>query len=64
VLKSLCNLDYSIVFFISALKINFYISIFKNYFIDRKILIAKEMTKMHEDFIREKVVSIKPYLKI
>ena len=59
VLKSLCNLDYSIVFFISALKINFYISKFKNYFIDRKILIAKEMTKMHEDFIREKVVSIK-----
>ena len=40
-------------------KINFYISKFKNYFFDRKILIAKEMTKMHEDFIREKVVSIK-----
>ncbi len=32
VLKNLCNLDYSIVFFISALKINFYISKFKNYF--------------------------------
>ena len=59
VLKNLCNLDYSIVFFISALKINFYISKFKNYFFDRKILIAKEMTKMYEDFIRGKVVSIK-----
>ena len=59
VLKSLCNLDYSIVFFIPALKINFYISKFKNYFFDRKILIAKEMTKMHEDFIRGKVASIK-----
>ena len=59
VLKSLCNLDYSFVFFIPASKINFYISKFKNYFFDRKILIAKEMTKMHEDFIRGKVASIK-----
>ena len=59
VLNNLCNLDYSIVFFIPASKINFYISKFKNYFFDRKILIAKEMTKIHEDFIREKVASIK-----
>ena len=59
VLNNLCNLDYSIVFFIPASKINFYISKFKNYFFDRKILIAKEMTKMHEDFIRGKVASIK-----
>jgi len=59
VLKSLCNLDYSFVFFIPVSKINFYISKFKNYFFDRKILIAKEMTKIHEDFIRGKVASIK-----
>ena len=58
-LSNLSNLNYSIIFFIPALKINFYISKFKNYFFDRKILIAKEMTKMHEDFIRGKVVSIK-----
>ena len=63
VLNNLCNLDYSIVFFIPASKINFYISKFKNYFLDRKILIAKEMTKLHEDFIREKVVSIKVLAK-
>ena len=31
---------------------------FKDYFIDRKILIAKEMTKIHEAFIRGKVSSI------
>ena len=31
-LKSLCNLDYSIVFFVPASKINFYILKFKNYF--------------------------------
>ena len=59
VLKSLCNLDYSIVFFIPASKINFYISQFKTYFFDRKIVIAKEMTKIHEEFIRTKVESIK-----
>jgi len=59
VLKNLCNLDYSIVFFIPASKINFYISKFKKYFFDRKIVIAKEMTKIHEEFIREKVALIK-----
>ncbi len=58
-LKSLCNLDYSIVFFIPAPKINFYISQFKQYFFDRKIVIAREMTKIHEEFIRGKVESIK-----
>ena len=59
VLKSLSNVDYSIVFFIPASKINFYILQFKKYFFDRKIVIAKEMTKMYEEFIRSKVESIK-----
>ena len=59
VLKSLSNLDYSIVLFIPASKINFYISKFKKYFFDRKIVIAKEMTKIHEEFIRSKVETIK-----
>ena len=59
VLKNLHNLDYSIVFFIPAPKINFYISQFKKYFFDRKIVIAKEMTKIHEEFIRSKVESIR-----
>jgi len=57
-LKNLYNLNYSIVFFIPASKINFYMSKFKNYFFDRKILIAKEMTKMHEEFIRGEISSI------
>jgi len=61
VLKNLHNLDYSIVFFIPAPKINFYISQFKKYFFDRKIVIAKEMTKIHEEFIRGKVESIKSF---
>ena len=59
VLKNLHNLDYSIVFFIPAPKINFYITQFKKYFFDRKIVIAKEMTKIHEEFIRSKVETIR-----
>ena len=61
VLKNLSNLDYPIIFFVPALKINFYILRFKKYFFDRKIVIAKEMTKIHEEFIREKVKSIENF---
>ena len=61
VLKNLSNLDYSIIFFIAASKINFYIPKFKKYFFDRKIVIAKEMTKIHEKFIRGKVESIENF---
>ena len=56
--NNLSNLDYSLVFFIPASKINFYISRFKDHFYDREILIAKEMTKIHEEAIRGKVQSI------
>jgi len=55
ILKSLSNIDYSLVFFIPSSKINYYIDEFKKYFLDRKILIAKEMTKIHEKFIRDSV---------
>ena len=61
VLKNLSNLNYSIVFFIPAQKINFYIKFFKIYFSNRKILVAKEMTKLHEAFIREDVKTIKSF---
>ena len=61
VLKNLSNLDYSIIFFIPGPRINFYISKFKKYFFDRKIVIAKEMTKIHEKFIRGKVESIENF---
>jgi len=59
ILNSLSNIDYSLVFFIPASKINFYIDQFKKYFLDRKIVIAREMTKIHEEFIRSKVELIK-----
>jgi len=59
ILKGLSNLNYTIVFFIPSTKINFYVLKFKKFFFDRKILIAKEMTKVHEEFIRANIESIK-----
>jgi 16S rRNA (cytidine1402-2'-O)-methyltransferase len=59
VLKNLTNLDYSIIFFIPASKMNYYIPKFKIFFSDRKIIIAREMTKMHEEIIRDHVSSLK-----
>ena len=59
ILSNLSSLKFSIVFFIPAIKINFYISKFKKYFLGRKILIAKEMTKIHERFIKGDLASIK-----
>ena len=58
ILKNLSKLNYSIIFFIPALKINFYLSKFKKYFLGRKIVVAKEMTKIYEEFIRDKVDEI------
>ena len=59
VLKDLSKNYFSIVFFIPAKKINFYIKSFKNYFLDRKILIAREMTKIHESFFRDEIKNVK-----
>ena len=61
VLQKLSSLNYAIVFFIPGTKINFYISKFKNYFFNRKIVIAREMTKLHEEFIRGNIQSIKNF---
>ena len=58
-LKTLSDLDYSIVLFTTTSKINSCISKFKTYFSDRDIVIAREITKIHEEFIRGKVSSIK-----
>ena len=60
VLNSLSINNYTQVFFIPAKKINFYLKCFKKYFSGRKILIAKEITKMHETFLRESIDEIKP----
>ena len=47
-LKKLNFDGFSLVFFIPAIKINFYVKHFKKYFSGRKIFIAREMTKKHE----------------
>ena len=57
-LSQLKDIDFSIVFFIPAIKINFYLEFFKQFFNDRDILIAREMTKLHETFYRSKVKDI------
>ena len=61
VLNNLFNLNCSLIFFIPASKINFYLSKFKDHFYDREILIAKEMTKIHEEAIRGKVETIESF---
>ena len=58
ILLSLCQLSFSQVFFIPAIKINFYLKNFKKFFMGRKLLIAKELTKLHETFYREDVDKI------
>tara|TARA_B100000575_G_C23094702_1_gene631310 strand:- start:420 stop:1259 length:840 start_codon:yes stop_codon:yes gene_type:complete len=52
VLSSLSIYEYSQVFFIPSIKVNFYLKKLKEYFPRRKLMIAKEMTKLHEEFIR------------
>ena len=59
VLLSLSQNSFSQIFFIPALKINFYLKYFKKYFLGRKLLIAKELTKIHEVLIREKIDDVK-----
>ena len=54
-LALLSEIEYSQIFFIPAIKINFYFKKFKEYFSGRKIMIAKEMTKIHETFQREDI---------
>ena len=50
--KILSKINGSIVFFISAKKFNRSISVIKKYFLDRKILICKEITKYYEEYFR------------
>jgi|TARA_B110001452_G_scaffold266818_1_gene274694 16S rRNA (cytidine1402-2'-O)-methyltransferase len=59
ILKNLSKLDFSVVFFLPAVKINFYLKAFKKYFNEREILIAREMTKLHESFYRGLISEIK-----
>jgi 16S rRNA (cytidine1402-2'-O)-methyltransferase len=50
--------NFSIIFFVPAIRINFYLKFFKIYFSNRNILIARELTKMHETLYRDTVQNI------
>jgi len=62
-LKNLSKLSYSIIFFVSAKKINKIIEYFKIFFSDRDIFIAREMTKFYEEYIRNSVSSLELFKK-
>ena len=57
-LLSLKDVDFSIIFFIPGIKINFYLKIFKVYFSGRNIFIARELTKLHETHYRNNIDTI------
>ena len=59
VLSSLSKNSFTQIFFISSKKLNFYIRAIKKFYLGRKILIAKEITKIHEAFIRDKIDELK-----
>ena len=59
VLNGLKNLDFSLVFFVPGIKINFYLKSFKKHLAGRDIFIAREITKMHETFYRNTLTEIK-----
>tara|TARA_B100000963_G_scaffold33900_1_gene25171 strand:+ start:4147 stop:4986 length:840 start_codon:yes stop_codon:yes gene_type:complete len=62
--KILADLSLNVVtqvFFIPSKKLNFYIKKFKKFYSGRKILIAKEITKIHETFIREEIDKLKHF---
>ena len=56
--KSISNINYSIVFFISPKKVNKIIDILKKYFFSRNILICREITKFHEEYIRSSIKNL------
>ena len=56
--QSVSKLNCSIIFFISPKKIKKIIAQIQKYFNDREILITREMTKLHEEYIRDKVKNL------
>ena len=62
-LDILSNFDFSIVFFVSAKKINKFIPHLKNFFSDRKIVICREISKFYEEYIRLDINELKTFDK-
>ena len=55
---SVSKMNFSIVFFISPKKINKIIDPIKKHFFNRNILICREITKFHEEYVRSSVESL------
>ena len=60
-LEILSNLNFSLIFFISAKKLNKNISIIKKSFSGRRIIICREMTKFYEEFIRLEIDKLETF---
>ena len=60
-LEELSKIDSSVVFFISPNKINKIIVHLKKYFVGRKILICREMTKIYEEYTRYNIDELENY---
>ena len=63
ILLNLSETNFSQVFFIPAIKVNLYLQKFKQFFSGRKIMIAKEITKIHETFYRNSIKEISLFKK-
>ena len=61
VLKLLSKNSFSQIFFITSKKIDFYIKKIKQFYSGRKILIAKEISKIHESFFRDNVDNLQNF---
>jgi 16S rRNA (cytidine1402-2'-O)-methyltransferase len=59
--EKLRNIEGCIVFFIAPRKFNRSVKDIKEYFLDRKILICREMTKFYEEFIRTEVDKLEAF---
>lgn len=57
----LSNFENSIIFFVSARKINKYFTLLNKYFSGRKIVICREITKLYETFYRGKLKDLKKF---
>ena len=60
-LTPLSHNNFTQIFFAPSKKINFYIKFFKKFYSGRKLVIAKEITKLHEAFIRKDIDELQPF---
>ena len=57
-LNNLTKINASIIFFVAPQKIKNFINLIKKYFSNKEIFIAREMTKIHEDYIKTNISNL------